>query len=107
MAIRLIKPWLPLSEARSTLKGQMGVYQLADAQGVVIFIGFAGGKSLFGLQGEVSDAAARISNARQFRVEITTSYLSRFRELMMVHVADCGEIPQHNEPLNLGRLSPA
>ncbi len=45
---------------------------------------------------------------RRFRYEITTSYLSRYRELLMVHAADHGAIPAGNvdTDLQLGRLSP-
>ena len=107
MAVRLTKPWLPADEAATSLKGHLGVYQLANAAEEVIFIGYAGGKSLFGLKGEVGAQLERLPDAVYFRVEITTGYLSRFRELMMAHIADHGGPPQHNPPVRLGRLSPA
>src|SRR5262249_61240702 len=57
MAIRMTKPWIELSpEAIKALPGQLGVYQLADPQGHVVFIGFAGGRSLFGLRSELERA---------------------------------------------------
>ena len=106
MAIRLDKPWQPMAEAGSALKGHMGVFQLANEAGEILLINYAGGRSLFGLKGEVIDQAKELSEVTQFRVEVTTAYMSRFRELMMVHHADHGEYPKHNPPVNLGRLSP-
>lgn len=106
MAVRLDKPWLPVADVDAVLKGHLGVFQLADADDQIILIGYAGGKSLFGLKGEVSQAIEQHAEAVAFRVEITSSYLSRFRELMMVHIADHGEPPILNEPITLGRMSP-
>ncbi len=107
MAVRLTRPWLPAEAAAARLKGHLGVFQLADAQEEVIFIGYAGGRSLFGLKGEVAAVLQRLPEACFFRVEITTGYLSRYRELMMAHIADHGAPPRHNPPERLGRLSPA
>ena len=47
-------------------------------------------------------------NGASFRFEVTTAYLSRYRELLMAHVADHGAIPSGNttSDLQLGRLSP-
>jgi hypothetical protein len=105
-------PWLALDEANvQRLGGYMGVYQLAGADGHVVRIGFAGGRSVFGLRGELERALrdnARGGAAMNFRYEITTSYLSRYRELLMAHAADHGAIPVGNADteLHLGRLSP-
>lgn len=112
MAVRLDKAWLPLEEALTLLRGNLGVFQFADAAGDVIYIGFAGGRSLYGLKGEVRDMAARIPDATQVRWEVNTAYQSRFRELLWAHNADSGELPKYNielghRPARLGRLSPA
>ena len=107
MAVRLTKPWVPVDEANARLKGHLGVFQLANASEEVIFIGYAGGKSLHGLKGEVQAQLDQTPDATFYRVEITTGYLSRYRELMMAHIADHGSPPQHNPPVRLGRLSPA
>lgn len=109
MAVRLDKPWQPIDVALKRLRGQMGVYQLADSDGRVLWIGFAGGRALFGLRGEVQAQAAELG-AAQVRAEITTAYHSRYRELLMAHVADHGELPPENVrrgavPTTLGRLS--
>ena len=39
--------------------------------------------------------------------EITTAYHTRYRELIMVHIADHGELPMEIPPIKLGKLSPA
>jgi len=111
MAIRMTKPWLPLDEVHvKALPGQLGVYELADDDGNVVAIGFAGGRSLFGLRGELEKVrAAPPAGATQFRCEVNMQYQTRFRELLMVYQADHGALPPHNQdhpPNNLGRLSP-
>jgi hypothetical protein len=107
--VRLDKPWRPLDAAEvADLRGELGVYQLADADGRVLRIGYAGGRSLFGLRGELG-AALAAGEAARFRVEVTAQYLSRFEELLMVHKADFGELPAGNAAdarRRLGRLSP-
>ncbi len=112
MAVRMDKPWLPLIEAYARLRGNMGVFQLADASGEVIYIGFAGGRAQYGLGGEVRDLAAQLPQATRVRWEVTTAYQSRFRELLSVHQADHQALPAANVTLGhlpgrLGRLSPA
>jgi len=111
MAIRLEKPWIPLTpDAVRALPGQLGVYQLADAEGRIVYIGFAGGRSLFGLRGELERALAeRPGGAARFRCEVNQQYTTRHLELLMLHVADHGALPPLNAadpPPRLGRLSP-
>jgi hypothetical protein len=107
--VRLDKPWRPLNpETVADLRGELGVYQLADDEGRVLRIGYAGGRSLFGLKGELGAALAAREAAR-FRVEVTAQYLSRYEELLMVHKADFGALPPGNAAdarRRLGRLSP-
>ena len=69
MAIRLEKPWIELTaEAVKALPGQLGVYQLAEAEGRVVYIGYAGGRSLFGLRSELERALEeRPGGATRFR----------------------------------------
>ena len=107
MALRLQKPWLSSAEALRQVRGQMGVYQLANEAGEVIFVSYAGGRSLGGLRGEISRSLTERSEATQVRFEITTSYLSRYKELLMLHQADHGSLPVHDPLVRLGRLSPA
>ena len=111
MAIRMDKHWIELTRKTVTaLPGQLGVFELADAQGRIVCIGFAGGRSLFGLRSELERALReRPGGATRFRYEINQQYMSRHRELLMLRVADHGSLPVVNgsdPPPGLGRLSP-
>jgi len=111
MAIRMTKPWVLLTpENVKKLPGQLGVFEFADDAGKIVFIGFAGGRSLFGVRSEIEKAVSeKIAGATQFRVEINQQYTTRYQELLMVHVYDHGSVPAGNvgKPLpRLGRLSP-
>jgi hypothetical protein len=109
MGVRLDKPWRPLTaENVAGLAGELGVYQLGDAEGRVLRIGYAGGRTLFGLRSELETALAK-GEAVQFRTEVNAQYMSRWEELLMVHKADFGALPSGNladAPRRLGRLSP-
>ncbi len=109
MAIRLDKPWRDLTEqAVRDLPGQLGVFQIADHADAVVLIGFAGGRSLFGLRSEL-DRVRRSNAGVRFRFEVTMQYLTRYPELLMVYLADHGRLPtghRHHEIDRLGRLSP-
>ena len=114
MAIRLTKPWQPLNEETvRPLQAQLGVYEIADADGTVLFIGFAGGRALFGLRGKLLEEIEKARPAAaQFRVEVNQQYWSRQHELLMAYQADHGDLPRDNaageaRPNVLGRLSPA
>ena len=108
--LRLDKPWRPLAaDEIARLPGQLGVYQVADAAGAILYIGQAGGRAPFGLRSELSREAEERGPGRQFRVEVNMQYRSRWFELLMVHKADHGVLPPDNarNPPPLGRLSPA
>jgi len=109
MGVRLEKPWRALDAANvARLAGELGVYQLGDAEGRVVRIGYAGGRTLFGLRGELQ-AALDAAEAALFRTEVTSQYLSRYEELLMVHMADYGALPPgnvHEARRRVGRLSP-
>src|SRR5580704_19725626 len=109
MGVRLDKPWRALTAANvAGLAGELGVYQLGDADGRVLRIGYAGGRTLFGLRSEL-EAALAAGEAVKFRTEVNAQYLSRYEELLMVHKADFGELPAGNSAdarRRMGRLSP-
>ena len=109
--LRLDKPWQPLTaETAARLPGQLGVYQIADAKGAVLYIGQAGARSPFGLRSELLREAKERGTGCQFRVEVNQQYRTRWLELLMVHQADYGALPPDNAknpPPGLGRLSPA
>jgi hypothetical protein len=47
--------------------------------------------------------------ATQFRCEFTSNYRSRWDELLMLHLADHGELPepQRDQAQRVGRLTPS
>lgn len=95
--VRLTKPWRDLDEVEvALLPGQLGVFEIADEDGSTLELGFAGGRSRFGLRSAIPDAAARHEQAARFRYEVTMQYWSRFEELLAVHLADHGELPAAN-----------
>ncbi|MGV0035947.1 MAG: hypothetical protein ACNYPE_13655 [Candidatus Azotimanducaceae bacterium WSBS_2022_MAG_OTU7] len=106
MGIRLEKPWLKLEpESIAGLPGQLGVFQIANKNHEIVYIGFAGGRSQFGLQGALANYLGRWPF---FRVEVNMAYRTRSRELLMVHFSDHGAYPTANtaqETEGLGRLS--
>ena len=103
--------WRALDEAHvAAVGGHMGVYEIASREGEVVLIGYAGGRSTFGLRGELRHRLAEPDrDGSRFRTEITTTYLSRHKELLMVHVAHHGSVPRENlaDAPQLGRLSPS
>ena len=109
--LRLDKPWQPLTaETAARLPGQLGVYQVGDEQGSVLYIGHAGARSPFGLRSELQRELAERGTGCQFRVEVNQQYRSRWFELLMVHQHDNGALPPdnaRNPPPSLGRLSPS
>ncbi|MSO76803.1 MAG: hypothetical protein EXQ87_07810 [Alphaproteobacteria bacterium] len=112
-AIRMSKRWTPFNpETVKRVPGQLGVYQLANAAGEIVYVGVAGGRSLFGLRGELQKwLAAPQAGAAQFRIEVNMSYRTRHLELLMAYRADHeGRLPAANTDIDasrLGRLSPA
>ena len=110
MELRPSKPFTDMTEpAIKALPGQLGVYQIADAGGTIVKIGFAGGRAPFGLRSELLKELEVLGAGHRFRVEINMQYTTRYQELLMLHVHDHGAVPDGNlgKPLpRLGRLSP-
>lgn len=107
--LRLDKPWRPLTaDEIARLPGQLGVYQVADATGAILYIGQAGARAPFGLRSELQRELSERGPSSQFRVEVNQQYRTRWFELLMVHQADHGILPPDNakNPPPLGRLSP-
>ena len=107
------KAWRQLDdETIAGLPAQLGVYEIADSNGAVLCIGFAGGRHPFGLRTALEQemqrlgAAAAQPAAAQFRFELTSNYRSRWNELLMVYMAQFGELPagQGERPNQIGRL---
>jgi hypothetical protein len=110
MTIRLDKAWVPLTDENlKSVKGQLGVYQLGSDDAGVTYIGCADARTLFGLKGEL-EAHLNRGVQTSFRVEVTSAYQTRYRELLMVFYADHQTYPRDNDEKELprlGRLSPA
>ena len=67
----------------------------------MLFIGYAGGKSVFGLKGEVTAALERLPAATHVRWEVTTAYLTRYKELLMLHEYENGQLPPDSRRVRL------
>ncbi|MBE7519135.1 MAG: hypothetical protein HS107_07790 [Thermoflexaceae bacterium] len=106
MQLRLSKPWRALTgEEVAHLPGYLGVYELADETGQVLYVGYAGGNSLFGLRSALQGHLGAPGVAR-FRFEVNTQYMSRYHELLMLHARDHGDIPAMNRSNRPRRRSP-
>jgi hypothetical protein len=101
----LQKPWRRWEDGRAferEIPNSLGVYEVADEQGEIVYIGMAGGKSLFGLRGELRRQFAGQANAvaaargRQFRYEENMQYMTRFRDLLQRFNEDHGRLPPGN-----------
>ncbi|MDE0874870.1 MAG: hypothetical protein OSA88_13500 [Acidimicrobiales bacterium] len=110
MGIRLDKPWERLdSDSVSSLQAQLGVYQVADDDGNVLSVGYAGAKHPFGIRSALEhEIRLHGKKATLFRYEFTSNYRSRWDELLMLHLHDHGQLPDHqrDEEGRVGRLSP-
>ena len=109
MAVRLDKPWIRLTaENVATLPGHLGVYQLANEAGEIVYIGAAGGRSPFGLKGALLEALqSPPAGAKQFRCEVNMAYHTRYLELLQAYRYDFGRLPVGNVDIDassLGRL---
>ncbi len=102
----LQKPWRRWEQGRTfarEIPNSLGVYEIADEHGETVYIGMAGGKSLFGLRGELTRQFAGQGNAvaaargRQFRYEENMQYMTRFRDLLQRFNEDHGHLPPGNE----------
>ncbi len=114
MSIRLTKPWEEVADIDpASIPGQLGVFQLATPDQEVVYIGYAGGREPFGLRSALPDAMETISASMAIaptlvRYELTHGYLTRWEELMMIHVHDHGDPPPGNGPSDTprGRIFP-
>jgi hypothetical protein len=109
MAVRLDKPWIALTADNvAQVAGHLGVYQLANGTGEIVYIGVAGGRSPFGLKGMLTDVLrAPPAGATQFRYEVNMAYHSRYLELLQAYRHDYGRLPAGNADVDerrLGRL---
>ena len=105
--VDLDKEFVALTQsAIDALPAQLGVYEVADKAGVVIHIGYAGGRELFGIRTALERELD--AGAAQFRHEVTHGYMTRWHELLMAHAARTGSLPPDNaaDAHRIGTLSP-
>lgn len=101
----LQKPWQPYNEADArALPGALGVFEVGDAEGNVLYIGMAGGRSRFGLRSGISACfspdcpnAALRGLARAYRYEVNQIYITRYVELLERHLHATGDLPPGNQ----------
>ncbi len=89
------KPWVrPTSESIRAIPAVVGVYEIADAEGNLLYIGQAGGREPFGLRTRIAlhfgfDAGGDDPNpvlrerAAQFRWEANQQYTTKRLEMLM------------------------
>jgi hypothetical protein len=111
MPIEMTKPWRPFDKMEvARLSGQTGVFELADGDGNLLYIGMAGAKTRFGLRGELEKELSAPGEATRFRIEVNTMYLTRHEELLMAYAAAHGTLPPWNvargKARMKGRISP-
>ena len=90
------KPWTPFSEETvAAIPGVVGVYEIADAAGALLFIGQAGGREPFGLRSRIaSHFGAGEPNpvlrerAAQYRWEANQQYTTKRLEMLMQYQRD-------------------
>ena len=110
MSIRLDKPWTEFSkQSVSLLTGHLGIYQLGNARGEIIYIGVANARSRFGLRGELEKwLKTHDIGISFFRVEVTMAYKTRHVELLQIFLHDFKRMPLANKNMNVaswGRLN--
>ena len=99
MGLSIRRNWAPLEAATvKAVPAQVGVYEISGADGKVLIVGCAGGRSLFGLRGELQRELAARGAGHAFRWEATSTYLSRRDELLMLHFGQSGSFPPDNPP---------
>lgn len=89
------KPWIqPTAESIRAIPAVVGVYEIADAEGNLLYIGQAGGREPFGLRtrialhfgfdpgGDDPNAVLR-ERAAQFRWEANQQYTTKRLEMLM------------------------
>lgn len=85
------KPWqTPDAATLHAIPGVLGVYEIADADGLLLLIGFAGGREPFGLRSKIGghfgdDELNPVlrERAAQFRWESNQQYTTTRLEMLM------------------------
>lgn len=94
----LNKPWIEASDGTlGRLPGALGVFELRSAAGEINFVGFAGGRSRYGLRSAIKDSMEQLRAAGDgpdaFRYEVNQMYLTRYIEVLEKYIHAAGDIP--------------
>ena len=99
----LTKPWQEATlENLGRTPAALGVYEIGDADGALLYIGFAGGRSRYGLRGEITNRVGQSrsnaagSEGAKFRYEVNQMYLTRYVELLERELKASGGLPPKN-----------
>jgi len=92
------KPWIqPTKDSIRAIPAVVGVYEIADADGNLLYIGQAGGREPFGLRtrialhfGGADPNAVLRERAAQFRWEANQQYTTKRLEMLMQFQRDEG-----------------
>lgn len=93
MSLAIRNPWVDLADVTArSLPTSVGVFELADDNGGFVAVGFAGGRSTFGLRSEIPLVSSVYSTARRVRYEVTSNYLSRLGELQKLYAKEIPDV---------------
>lgn len=98
----LNKPWTEASAAAlGHLPGALGVFELRNSAGEISFIGFAGGRTRYGLRSAITDSIDQLRAAGDppvaFHYEVNQMYLTRYVEVLEKYIQSAGDIPPGNK----------
>lgn len=98
----LNKPWTEASAATlGHLPGALGVFEVRNSAGEISFIGFAGGRTRYGLRSAITDSIDQLRAAGDrpdgFRYEVNQMYLTRYVEVLEKYIESAGDIPPGNK----------
>ena len=96
--------WAPFRrEDVPVISGSLGIYEIADAAGSLLYAGYAGGRTLHGLRGCIAACfsgelpfAAALATAASYRYEVNSSYLGRWLEILGRYREEHGALPPGN-----------
>jgi len=113
------KPWIPWDPTIDfrKLPGAMGIYEIGNEAGDVLYIGKAGGRSPFGIRGELFRTFASPAEMEDknwthpqmgqkwpatdesvhfYRYEVNHQYYGRWVEALLAHHAEFSQLPPGN-----------
>lgn len=94
MSIEIGKPWLRATPAElAAAPVGTGIYEVRDASGITIDIGYAGAREPFGLRSVLTAIADAAEERIEFRYESHVQYMSRYVELVLDYKNRHGSVP--------------